>query len=148
MVCFCCGSENIAELLSEIAVHMPFDVSARAPDEPHPMVFPKLCVCLECGFTDFKMTAVELRLIANALARNQWSSKQRDRDAELLLLLGEFPQIRNAHLFVLQLLREYPLAPETWLIPAPRSATSMFRRVMLFASREPAFPNLRDTSLN
>ena len=148
MACVYCGSENTAELLSEIAVHMPFDLSARAPNEPLPMVFPTLFVCLDCGFTDFKMTEGELRLIANALARNQWNSKQRNRDAELLLLLGEFPQIRNAHLFVLQLLREYPLPPETWLIPAPRSATSMLRRVMLFASRESAFPNLRDASLN
>jgi hypothetical protein len=71
MACVCCGLENIAELWSEIAVHMPFDLSARPSDEPHPMVFPKLFVCLECGFTGFQVTEGELQLIADTLARTQ-----------------------------------------------------------------------------
>ena len=79
-------------------------------------------------------------------ARGRWNSRQMRQYAELLPLLGEYPQIREAHLFVMELLKEYPLPQETWLIPAPRSATSMLKRATLFALPEPAFPNLQDAS--
>jgi hypothetical protein len=50
MLCERCDSAHQTEFPSEIAIHF----SGRENlDKPHVFVFPKILVCLECGFSGF-----------------------------------------------------------------------------------------------
>lgn len=60
MSCSSCGSETQKEFASEISVHL---LGMQNVNKPTVMVFPKLLVCLKCGFTGFKMAESELRLL-------------------------------------------------------------------------------------
>jgi hypothetical protein len=62
MPCKKCGSEDQAEYGSEINVHSPVrnDLNNEAV-----LLFPKLLVCLKCGFTEFTLSESELPLLAN-----------------------------------------------------------------------------------
>jgi hypothetical protein len=60
-VCSSCGSANLSKYDAEIAVHLPYlKNSAR----PHIFLFPKLLICLNCGFTGFAVAETELRALA------------------------------------------------------------------------------------
>jgi len=66
MACRSCGSKNQTELGSEINIHFP---GREALDKPAVLVFPKLLVCLRCGFTEFTVKETELhRLVEGAAA--------------------------------------------------------------------------------
>lgn len=60
MPCLSCGSENQREFPSEINVHHP---GLENVDKPSVMLFPKLLTCANCGFTEFRMTDSQLRLL-------------------------------------------------------------------------------------
>jgi hypothetical protein len=63
MPCKSCLSEDGRTFNAEIAIHFP-----RPEDLKKPMVwvFPKLLVCLNCGFTEFAIPETELRrLVGN-----------------------------------------------------------------------------------
>lgn len=66
MPCKKCGSEHLAEYGSEINVHSPVhnDLNNEAL-----LLFPKLLVCLKCGFTEFTLSESELPLLANRTVR-------------------------------------------------------------------------------
>jgi hypothetical protein len=66
MLCRRCASET-TKVMSEIAIHFPMDLAG--PPDPHPLVFPQLFICLQCGFGDFKLSARDLRLIIEAVAK-------------------------------------------------------------------------------
>jgi hypothetical protein len=60
MNCMNCGSDNRQIFNGELAIHFPgFD----GLDKPIVWVFPKLSVCLNCGFTEFSVPARELSVL-------------------------------------------------------------------------------------
>ena len=61
MRCRCCQSENQRNFSGEINVHFP---GWKGLDKPTVFVFPKLLVCLDCGFTEFRIDETELRQLA------------------------------------------------------------------------------------
>jgi len=61
MLCKSCRSENQRTLNGEIAIHVPGLDGLR---KPIVWVFPKLLVCLNCGFTEFAIPEAELRQLA------------------------------------------------------------------------------------
>lgn len=58
MSCKSCLSEHQSNLKGEIAIHFP---GLKGLDKPIVWVFPKLLVCLDCGFTEFAVPDAELR---------------------------------------------------------------------------------------
>jgi hypothetical protein len=62
MPCKKCGSEHQAEYGAEINVHSP---AYNDLDKQALLLFPKLLVCLKCGFTEFTLSESELPLLTN-----------------------------------------------------------------------------------
>ena len=60
MVCLSCASSNQADFGAEINIHFP---GLRNIDRPTVWAFPKLLVCLDCGFSRFTLPETELRLL-------------------------------------------------------------------------------------
>jgi len=60
MLCRRCASDNHDTFNGEIAIHFP---GLKGLDKPIVWVFPKLAVCLECGFTDFTVPERELSVL-------------------------------------------------------------------------------------
>jgi hypothetical protein len=60
MQCKSCGSHNQTEFNAEINVHFP---GLKNVDRPAVLVFPKLLLCLDCGFTEFTLSESELHLL-------------------------------------------------------------------------------------
>jgi hypothetical protein len=65
MACRSCGSENQTEFGAEINFHVP---GRKGWDKPPVLVFPRLVVCLDCGFTQFTLPETELRLLGKGAA--------------------------------------------------------------------------------
>ena len=65
MACRSCGSGNQTEFGAEINIHFP---GRKGLDEPAVLIFPKLLVCLDCGFTQFTFPEAELRYLAQGIA--------------------------------------------------------------------------------
>ncbi len=61
MLCRVCASERRTEYASEINVHFS---GAKSLDQPSVFVFPRISVCLDCGFSSFKLAAGELAELA------------------------------------------------------------------------------------
>jgi len=61
MACKSCQSQNQRNLDAEIGIHFP---GLKGLDKPLVFVFPKLLVCLNCGFTEFAIPETELRKLA------------------------------------------------------------------------------------
>jgi hypothetical protein len=61
MPCKSCQSQNQRNLDAEIGIHYP---GRKGLDKPLVFVFPKLLVCLDCGFTEFAIPETELRRLA------------------------------------------------------------------------------------
>jgi len=60
MSCKGCHSNNQSAFNGEIAIHFP---GLKGLDKPIVWVFPKLAVCLECGFTQFTVPERELSVL-------------------------------------------------------------------------------------
>jgi hypothetical protein len=60
MACKGCHSEKQSVLNGEIAIHFP---GVKGLDKPILWVFPKLVVCLDCGFTEFAVPERELQVL-------------------------------------------------------------------------------------
>ena len=58
MGCKSCQSKYQRNLSAEIGIHFP---GLEGLDKPVVWVFPKLVVCLNCGFTEFEIPETELR---------------------------------------------------------------------------------------
>lgn len=67
MGCAVCTSGNQAEFPTEIAVHLP---GLKNLAKPSVLVFPKLLICLDCGFSSFMVPETELRLLKDASAES------------------------------------------------------------------------------
>jgi len=60
MICKACGGRDQEECGAEVNVHIP---GRKGLDKPAVLVFPKLVVCLDCGFTEFTIPENDLRLL-------------------------------------------------------------------------------------
>jgi len=60
LTCKQCLSENLGQFNGEVAIHFP---GLEGLNKPIVWVFPKLLVCLSCGFTDFAVPDKELRVL-------------------------------------------------------------------------------------
>jgi hypothetical protein len=61
MSCKSCRSENQRTFNGEIAIHFP---GLKGLDKPIVWVYPKLLVCMNCGFTEFAVPETEFRKLA------------------------------------------------------------------------------------
>lgn len=64
MPCRSCQSLNVARLDSEVNIHIP---GLNNLAEPTVFVFPRLMVCLACGFTECKIDAAPLSQLREGL---------------------------------------------------------------------------------
>jgi hypothetical protein len=60
MQCKSCGSNNQTEFNAEINIHF---LGLKNLDKPAVLVFQKLLLCLDCGFTEFTLKGSELLLL-------------------------------------------------------------------------------------
>jgi hypothetical protein len=58
-----CVSGNQAEFRAEMNIHFP---GLKNVDRLGVLVFPKILVCLDCGFTQFKLPETDLRLLTES----------------------------------------------------------------------------------
>ncbi len=65
MSCRSCASENQTQLGAEINIHFR---EKKGLDDPAVLVFPKLLVCLDCGFTEFTIPETELLVLEERVA--------------------------------------------------------------------------------
>jgi hypothetical protein len=65
MSCKSCQSTNQREFNGETAIHF---LGLKGLNRPIVWVFPKLAVCLECGFTEFTAPERELGVIVKGTA--------------------------------------------------------------------------------
>jgi hypothetical protein len=65
MSCTACTSERQAEFGVEMNIHFP---GREGLGKPAVWVFPKVLVCLDCGFTEFSIPKTELALLAGGYA--------------------------------------------------------------------------------
>ena len=61
MKCKGCHSDSQRVFNGEIAIHFP---GLEGLDKPIVWVFPKLVVCLHCGFTEFTVPERELQVLS------------------------------------------------------------------------------------
>jgi hypothetical protein len=59
-LCKSCASENQTECGTEIMIHLS---GLKNLDKLPILVFPKLLICLDCGFTEFTISETQLRLL-------------------------------------------------------------------------------------
>ena len=65
--CKRCSSEHQDSFNGELAIHF---AGLKGLDKPIVWVFPKLLVCLTCGFTEFTVPERELRALADGTSLN------------------------------------------------------------------------------
>jgi hypothetical protein len=70
MTCLSCGSVQQAELTAEMIIHFS---GLKNLDKPGVWVFPKLLVCLDCGFSQFTVPETELASVAKGILANESS---------------------------------------------------------------------------
>jgi len=64
MLCRRCALDNHDTFNGEIAIHFP---GLKGLDKPIVWAFPKLAVCLECGFTEFIVPERELSVLVHGI---------------------------------------------------------------------------------
>ena len=65
MSCKLCQSEHQSNLTAEVAIHFP---GLKGLNKPIAWVFPKLLVCMNCGFTEFAVPETDLRRLGESAA--------------------------------------------------------------------------------
>jgi hypothetical protein len=63
MICLSCGSTTLAELTGEMVIHFS---GLKHLDEPGVWLFPKLIICLDCGFSHFIVPEPELASVCKS----------------------------------------------------------------------------------
>ena len=71
MKCQKCSSEIPSTFNGEVAIHFP---GLKGLDKSIVWVFPKLLVCLNCGFTEFAISETELRVLRDGTDRSAAAS--------------------------------------------------------------------------
>jgi hypothetical protein len=62
MRCPQCTSDKLKDFNGELAIHFP---GLAGLDKPIVWIFPKLLVCLQCGFAEFTVPERELSVLAH-----------------------------------------------------------------------------------
>jgi hypothetical protein len=78
MHCALCESSNQAEFNTEMMIHLS---GLRNIDRPGALMFPKVLVCLDCGFSRFTTPVTDLALLAGGITRTAASTRQRSVSA-------------------------------------------------------------------
>jgi hypothetical protein len=65
--CQSCQSEHQSNFNGEIAIHFP---GLKGLEKPVVFVFPKLLLCLDCGFAEFTLAETELRALREENGRS------------------------------------------------------------------------------
>jgi hypothetical protein len=65
MPCKSCGSDRQNEFDTEINIHFP---GLKGMDLPAMLIFPRVVVCLDCGFAEFTVPETELHPLAKRAA--------------------------------------------------------------------------------
>jgi hypothetical protein len=78
MPCEGCGSANGKEFGTEMNIHIPGRVSLG---EPGILIFPRLCICLDCGLARCALREDELRTIGERLAVHPQARRGERTDA-------------------------------------------------------------------
>jgi hypothetical protein len=60
MACRSCESGNQTEFVAEMNVHLP---GRKGLDKTAVLVFPRVVVCLDCGFSHFTLPETDLRAL-------------------------------------------------------------------------------------
>jgi hypothetical protein len=71
MSCRSCGLRNQKKFAAEMSVHV---LGMENVDKPVVWVFPKLLVCMDCGFTELTIAENELHLLGQSPARDLGSA--------------------------------------------------------------------------
>jgi hypothetical protein len=79
MYCLLCASANQAEFGTEILVHFR---GLKNLNKPIVWLFPKLLVCLDCGFSRFTIPETELAFLAGGNATTEARTGQGGRPVE------------------------------------------------------------------
>jgi hypothetical protein len=62
MYCVICQSGNQAEFAAEMLIHFS---GIKYVDKPGVLAFPRITICLDCGFSRFTTPKTELRALGN-----------------------------------------------------------------------------------
>ena len=73
MTCKSCASESPLKFGAEMIVHFP---GLEGLDKPIVWVFPKLLVCMDCGFAEFAIPETEFALLASGMREIEGSRRQ------------------------------------------------------------------------
>jgi len=73
MHCPTCQSSHQAQFTAEMLIHF---VGLKNIDKPAVWVFPKISVCLDCGFSSFSTPKTELELLARGTPTNGASTRR------------------------------------------------------------------------
>jgi len=76
MSCLLCASNHQAEFSAEMMIHFS-DRNNR--DKPGVLLFPKILICLDCGFSGFAAPKTELALFATNAPTSESSTQGEDR---------------------------------------------------------------------
>ncbi len=82
MPCRSCASENQKEFGSEISIHFP---GRKGLDRTAVLVFPRLVICTNCGFTEFTIpmqSCIVSRNLMRFSAHKSLGSPHSDQTAE------------------------------------------------------------------
>jgi hypothetical protein len=61
--CELCSSANLAEFPTEMMIHFS---GLKHLANPGVLMFPKVAICLDCGYARFKIAETELRILGQA----------------------------------------------------------------------------------
>jgi|SRR5580704_649868 hypothetical protein len=67
MSCRSCGSKSQTKFAAEMSVHV---LGLENVDKPAVSLFPRLLVCMNCGFTELTLAEEELRLLGKGPAED------------------------------------------------------------------------------
>lgn len=65
MYCALCHSSNGAEFAAEIMIHSS---GLKQVERPAVLAFPKVLICMDCGFSGFTTPETELRALGKGIA--------------------------------------------------------------------------------
>jgi hypothetical protein len=84
MTCLSCRSAKLVELTAEMLMHFP---GLTHSEKAGVWLFPKLLVCLDCGFSGFTVPKNELASVAKGALANE-SSTLEERASDVALGSG------------------------------------------------------------
>lgn len=72
MGCKQCASDELTDFNAEVAIHFP---GLKGLNEPPVWVFPKLLVCLQCGFAELVIPEEQIEQLRSGAIRIQLSRR-------------------------------------------------------------------------